>query len=89
MPLVQTARRPQLNISHHLNNALNLFVFAVLGLGFQREAARSVSLAVDACTTKHKLAQQGVTATAAEALRRALEAAGEEEVARTKAALGR
>eukprot|EP00752_Nemacystus_decipiens_P012531 g11099.t1 len=53
-----------------------------------REAARSVSLAVDACTAKHKRAQQEVTATAAEDLRRALQAAGEEEVARTKAVLG-
>lgn len=57
--------------------------------GFQREAARSVSLAVDACTSKHKQAQQEVTARAAEGLRRALEVAGEAEVARTKAVLGR
>lgn len=57
--------------------------------GFQREAARSVSLAVDACTFQHKRAQQEVTARAAEALQRALELAGEEEVARTKAVLGR
>ena len=64
--------------------------FRWVGLsGSQREASRSVSLAVEACTTKHKQAQQEVTATAAEALRRALEAVGEEEVARTKAVLGR
>eukprot|EP00903_Cladosiphon_okamuranus_P017497 g16117.t1 len=54
-----------------------------------REAARSVSLAVEASTSKHKQAQQEVTAAAAEALRRALEEAGEEEMARTRAVLGR
>lgn len=56
---------------------------------FQREAARSVSVALEASTSKHKQAQQGVTAAAAEALRRALEVAGEEEVACTKAVLRR
>ncbi|CAN0014959.1 unnamed protein product, partial [Ectocarpus sp. 13 AM-2016] len=54
-----------------------------------REAARSINVAVEACTSKHKRVQHETTVRAAEALRQALDAAGEDEVARTKAALGR
>ncbi|CAM9434697.1 unnamed protein product [Pylaiella littoralis] len=53
------------------------------------EAARSVTIAVDACTSKYKRAQQEATTRATEALRQALQVAGEDEVARTKAVLGR
>jgi len=49
----------------------------------------SIALAVEACTSKHKQTQQEATTRAAETLRRLLEAAGEDEVARTKAVLGR
>ncbi|CBN78783.1 hypothetical protein Esi_0006_0189 [Ectocarpus siliculosus] len=54
-----------------------------------REAARSINLAVEACTSKHKRVQHETTVRAAEALRQALDAAGEDEVTRTKVALGR
>ncbi|CAM9641212.1 unnamed protein product [Ectocarpus fasciculatus] len=54
-----------------------------------REAARSIDLAVEACTSKHKRVQYETTVRAAEVLRQALDAAGENEVARTKAVLGR
>ncbi|CAN0189516.1 unnamed protein product [Ectocarpus fasciculatus] len=54
-----------------------------------REAARSIDLAVEACTSKHKRVQYETTVRAAEVLRQALDTAGENEVARTKAVLGR
>ncbi|CAM9790589.1 unnamed protein product [Ectocarpus sp. 6 AP-2014] len=54
-----------------------------------REAARSINLAVEACTSKHKRVQHETTVRAAETLRQALDAAGEDEVTRTKVALGR
>ncbi|CAM9680363.1 unnamed protein product, partial [Ectocarpus sp. 4 AP-2014] len=53
------------------------------------EAARSINVAVEACTSKHQRVQHKTTVRAAEVLRQALDAAGEHEVARTKAVLGR
>lgn len=62
---------------------------ACVGACVQRETAASITTAVESCTARHKRAQQDAIVRASEALRRALEAAGLEAEARTKAALER
>ncbi|CAM9494746.1 unnamed protein product, partial [Hapterophycus canaliculatus] len=54
-----------------------------------REAAEAVNIAVEGCTSKHKLAQEKATNRAAEDLRKALDVASKDEVARTKLVLRR